>query len=67
MVNQKKTGKIFICFLLLLMLCMAAVVTVKAAEGTVGSGISWVLDETNGRLTISGSGEIPDFGTPWSS
>ena len=38
------------------------------AEGTFGNGLTWNIDSNN-KLTVSGTGEMPDFGgvteTPW--
>ncbi len=56
-----------ICAVMLLLLLTAEVLA--AESGTCGESLVWTLDTESGELVISGSGDMPDFGScsdaPW--
>ena len=61
---MKRIYKMLVCFLVLLVLPLAA--GAENLTGTCGEGISWTLEE--GTLTVSGNGPMEDFtegGAPW--
>lgn len=65
--------KIILLFLSALLICSALPVTVFAvSEGKCGDSLFWSFDSETGTLTISGSGDMYDYGsgneprrTPW--
>ena len=54
---------IFSAFITILPLSVSA-----AASGTCGDNLTWTLDDDYGTLTISGNGDMDDYGSysyPW--
>ncbi len=78
MKNVKRINKAIISMLMAVCCIVSAAVFAYASadgaaiidSGTCGENLTWTLDE-NGKLTISGTGEMEDFGrsnyTPWYS
>ena len=65
---KKKILKVTIVLSMVLLTLIPLSVS-AATSGTFGNNLKWVLD-SNGTLTISGSGAMPDWNvgreTPWS-
>ena len=59
-----KGRKILFCILLLsIVLCISSVVVTASENNLCGEDVVWFLDE-NGKLTISGTGEMDNFVSP---
>lgn len=77
--NEKPTNRIFktsIFVLLMTVLCFAFAMTASAETvggncGKDGDNVTWSLDTETGVLTISGEGEMEDYGewdsAPWNN
>ena len=73
MKRKGNLGGIFAMALILVLTLVLSVGSVSAAEPTIvdsgncgkdGSNVTWTLD-SNGLLTISGTGEMTDYCSPW--
>ena len=73
MKRKGNLGDIFAMALILVLTLVLSVGSVSAAEPTIvdsgncgkdGSNVTWTLD-SNGLLTISGTGEMTDYCSPW--
>ena len=68
---MKKILSVMLALALVLSSFVFTGVTAAAAGGDITDGLTWSFDENTGLLTISGEGEMPDygdigeFGMPW--
>lgn len=59
---MKKILSVMLALALVLSSFIFTGVTAAAAGGDITDGLTWSFDENTGLLTISGTGEIPDYG-----